>query len=299
MKKLLLFLALALVVSCSGEKPAETAKAARPGKIVSVAVTPEEPNSSSSLRAEVEVSGGSRKGLVYEWRINDDVADESSGMLAQGLIKKGDTVLVSASLDGNSWVDSDAVTIGNSPPIVASVSLKPDPLVAGKEITAEVVASDPDGDELFFNYTWTVTRSETGTDDTTESDFATMSPDNFVRYDLVQVEVWASDGDARVGPVPSPSVVVQNAPPEITSSPPEGALGGDYTYQVTADDHEGDPLKFSLEGSAPPGMKIDPNSGLITWPSPGKASGKFNFKVVVTDGKGGKATQDINLEMGT
>lgn len=296
MKRILFLLALALILSCSAEKgPEGTEGEGPPGRIVSVSIKPAEPNSSSSLMAEVKLEGGSRRGLRYRWTINDQATDEETGMLSAGLISKGDSVSVQASFPGRGWKGSDPVSVGNSPPIVSSVSLKPDPLIAGREITAEVEAKDLDGDELEITYNWTITRSESGVDDTLTSDEPTLSPDDFVRYDLVQVQVLVSDGDVEVGPVTSASLVVQNAPPEITSDPPEGELGEEFTYQVTAQDHEGDPLTYSLEGSPPRGMKINPATGLITWPTKETKPGKSSFTVVVKDGKGGKATQTMSF----
>src|SRR5207248_144243 len=54
-----------------------------------------------------------------------------------------------------------------------------------------------------------------------------------------------------------------NRAPAITSRPPLAAtLDFEYRYQVRATDPDGDAVSFAVEG-APPGMSIDPVSGLL------------------------------------
>jgi RHS repeat-associated protein len=59
-------------------------------------------------------------------------------------------------------------------------------------------------------------------------------------------------------------------PPVITSTPSAPALDGQpYQYQVQAQDAAGDPITFGLD-HGPPGMTIDPTTGLLSWPSPSR-----------------------------
>jgi RHS repeat-associated protein len=64
--------------------------------------------------------------------------------------------------------------------------------------------------------------------------------------------------------------VLRVEPPVITSTPPEPALAGQpYQYQVQAQDAAGDPITYGLD-HGPPGMTIDPTTGLLSWPSPAR-----------------------------
>jgi len=95
-----------------------------------------------------------------------------------------------------------------------------------------------------------------------------------------------------------------NRDPQITSMPTSttAVMGESYSYQVTAVDPDGDKLTYSL--SLKPGytMDINPESGLVTthWPAD-LFSGMwhepitFPFTVNVSDGKGGYATQTIDM----
>ena len=80
-----------------------------------------------------------------------------------------------------------------------------------------------------------------------------------------------------------------NESPRIISMPlTVGGIGYEYSYQVVADDPEGDPVTYSIP-IAPAGMTIDP-TGLIRW-TPNAVS-DFRVSVQVTDIFGGIDTQN-------
>ena len=61
-------------------------------------------------------------------------------------------------------------------------------------------------------------------------------------------------------------------------------------------DVDGDPVKFSLEGETPAGLKIDPGTGLILWkPVMLKSEVAYVFQVVAEDPEGAKGIQQITL----
>jgi YD repeat-containing protein len=72
--------------------------------------------------------------------------------------------------------------------------------------------------------------------------------------------------------------VVENHPPQITSTPSYNAVENvPYNYDVDAIDPEGDKVTYALV-TAPPGMALDPVTGLVSW-VPG--SGDLGTKDVV------------------
>ena len=106
------------------------------------------------------------------------------------------------------------------------------------------------------------------------------------------------------GPGKGYSPPAVNRDPQITSMPTSttAVMGEGYAYQVSATDPDGDSLSYSL--SLKPGytMDINPDTGLVTtqWPAE-LFSGywhepiTFPFTVTVSDGKGGYATQTIDM----
>jgi YD repeat-containing protein len=88
-----------------------------------------------------------------------------------------------------------------------------------------------------------------------------------------------------------------NVPPNITSTPPTTAsVDGPYDYPVRAIDPENDPLTFSLT-TAPAGMTINVDTGLIQWGPDATQLGSHNVTIRVVDGQGGVATQSYTVEV--
>ena len=77
-------------------------------------------------------------------------------------------------------------------------------------------------------------------------------------------------------------LIVDNHAPVITSTAvTEATVGVEYTYNVNANDPDGDALTYSLIRN-PSGMEIDEDTGLITWEDP--IEGSHGVTVKVSDG---------------
>ncbi len=86
-----------------------------------------------------------------------------------------------------------------------------------------------------------------------------------------------------------------NAAPFITSAPPLAAVADvAYSYAVTAADPDGHALTHDLL-SAPVGMLIDADTGLISWLPTLDDVGSHGVVVAVDDGWGGRAEQSFTL----
>ncbi len=86
-----------------------------------------------------------------------------------------------------------------------------------------------------------------------------------------------------------------NAPPSITSAPVvSGVWLQPYSYAVSATDPDGDTLAYSLT-TYPPGMMIDPATGVISWTPPGTGASMAAVRVI--DGKGGEAAQSFTVNV--
>lgn len=87
------------------------------------------------------------------------------------------------------------------------------------------------------------------------------------------------------------SVYDPNQPPVVTSAP---ILSGDsnqrYQYQVVATDPDGDTLHYAINASHS-GVKIEENTGLITWQVPAATQGTYPVEVTVTDEHGASVKQ--------
>jgi hypothetical protein len=119
-------------------------------------------------------------------------------------------------------------------------------------------------------------------------------------YGSAEVAIRVDDGHGNItGQVLYLSMVEVNTAPVITSTPAGPATAGRaWQYQVTAQDAEdGTNLTYTLSTAvtAPEGMSLHPQSGLLTWTPPAGQTSLTHFMIQVDDSNGGSATQDIRL----
>ena len=182
----------------------------------------------------------------------------------------------------------------NTLPEVVSIKLTPKLVYPGTVIKAEIEGRDADDDPVTFYREWKK-NDEVLTGETMED----LDTKGFKKGELITLYVTPFDGQENGKRRWSPTIMIANRPPEITSDPPAAASNGKYVYEVKAADPDGDNLAFSIE-NAPQGMTIDPKTGRIEWsipsvPDPERPS-DYNVKVVVSDGDA-RAFQGFKLSL--
>ncbi|MGH7273273.1 MAG: Ig domain-containing protein [Nitrospiria bacterium] len=189
-------------------------------------------------------------------------------------------------------VTEAANPVKNSPPSVLSVALNPpDRIYRRVDITAIPNGVDPDGDQVSFQYQWVINGEASPTENS-----AVLRGDLYKRGDKVSVKVTPFDGEGP-GEIYKPlPIIIPNAPPRFTSSPPMEFKSFTYTYQAAAEDVDGDTITFSL-ASAPAGMTIEPETGRIDWKISRGDTGDHTIEVVAEDGFGGKVFQKYTLSI--
>ncbi|MBN2223107.1 MAG: putative Ig domain-containing protein, partial [Deltaproteobacteria bacterium] len=163
-------------------------------------------------------------------------------------------------------------------------------------LQVEVETRDPDWDYVNCSYRWTVTAA--GEEEAVEgADGPTLSHEYFERGDTVTVEIVPNDGSSDGAPCLL-STRIANAVPEITSTPPEPFPSeGIYTYQVEAEDADGDDITFSLDKGAPPGVSIDAESGLLTWRIDPTLAGAHTISIRADDGYEAACSQGFSVTL--
>src|SRR5262249_48394049 len=87
-----------------------------------------------------------------------------------------------------------------------------------------------------------------------------------------------------------------NSPPEITSaSPPSAVQGLPFEFRVHAQDTADEALTFRLD-AGPPGMTLDPATGVLRWPNPSPV-GTHPVTLTVLDDRNGATTQSFTVEV--
>ncbi len=177
-------------------------------------------------------------------------------------------------------------TPANNPPAITKAELRPENIRNTDSLKIVAEGSDKDGDEVTFNYEWIKNSEPAGNSNTITG---------FKRGDKISVRITPFDGK-DYGQPKTIYTEIRNTNPKIVEHKEAMFDGKSYSYQVRAADPDGDPLSYSLK-SAPPGMTIDPLTGLIKWEVPPDFKGKNPIIVSVTDDHGGEASQSFYLEI--
>ncbi|MCF6177984.1 MAG: hypothetical protein L3J63_01155 [Geopsychrobacter sp.] len=285
------------LVACSKEQtstPQNSAKEPNPVESTVVSSTtfsaellPTSANSATDL--QVILHGGASQ-PSYRWKVNGvTIADTHNARLNSNYFTFEDNVnVVITSPEGMIELQT---LIGNAPPQIVSVDLATNYIYRGVDIRATPKAIDPEKDLINFSYTWFIDGDKL--DNPTEN---ILPGDRFQRGDSVRLEVVAHDFSGPGETFHAADLVIPNAFPRINSSPPMAFKAEVYSYQVVAEDNDGDVLAYSLS-SGPQGMTIDRQSGLLNWQVDASLIGPQRVEIVVTDPLGDQDVQTFDLTL--
>lgn len=250
-----------------------------------LSILPDPPTADDDLQT---VLSGIDGPVSWKWERNGKTIEGAeTSRLPKGTIARGDKIAAVA-IAGSKEVRSEAV-VANSPPRMLLVTLAPERIWKGADVTAVPRAVDADGDKVEFHYQWLINREEVPTGDT-----PVLKGDRLKRGDTITVKVTPVDGrEQGKGYVARPTVVL-NAPPRFVSVPPMSFQSHMYSYQAIAEDPDGDSLSYSLS-AAPNGMTIDSRSGKVEWKLSTDTAGTHTVEVAVKDTEGLQVTQKFTL----
>lgn len=207
---------------------------------------PVPPGGTTTLEAEAEDPNGDD--LEFRWKAGDEWSlssqnDASVELQAPDRVRAGTDLQLEvrdgrgASARGTLYVETSA----DRPPSVETMTASPPQVEAGGTSTVEVSASDPDGDELSYEWTvpsgWSVDGSGASVDVT--------APDKDGATATVEVEVSDGNGNATTARVVVTTTA--NDGPRVrsfTADPPQVERGGTIQVEVDAFDSDGDPLSY-------------------------------------------------------
>ena len=293
--QLIYYLFLCLLLSCSADKPADLPKQSAPES--SNAAAKKEVTSAQSL-IEITPAEASRNETLtvlskeinltdakIVWLINDKAGPE--GMrFKTGDVKRGDIIQAKAVFKDRE-VYSNKAEIKNTRPEISRLKFNSEIARPGDTLSVDVSGTDLDGDPVTFLFDWVKNGQPAGN---------TRQMGSPVRRgDKISVRVTPFDGQEYGTPLVVDRVI-KNSPPVFSDDYKHNFDGKLFTYQVKASDPDDDALTFSLK-SAPEGMTINPNTGLVNWNVPLDFHGKASFNASVYDGHGGEATSFFNVDI--
>ncbi len=232
----------------------------------------------------------------YQWMVNGRPLDgQTASTLPVSFLKQGATVSVDIVPDDGkergTTYRTVTSTVANTPPIISSLSVRPQPAKPGDKLEVLVEADDPDHDRFELSFRWwrngTVVK---------EGNEAVLDTKGFSPKDIVIVEVTSQDRTGTSKPRKSDPFALGNSPPTIMSTP-SAAVGRErFEYVVKAIDPEGDRIHYRLEIS-PPGMTIEAETGHIAWQIAPELIGTHKVRVVAEDIEGGTAFQEFDVTL--
>lgn len=177
-------------------------------------------------------------------------------------------------------------TLANQPPVVSSLTASNGRVSPSGSCQVKCVASDPDGDKL--SYAWSVNRGSISGEGSTVTWTAPAAPGNYT------IAVKVTDGRGGEMTTELTIVVAVNQPPVIaslTAEPQTVKKAMTSAIQCTASDPDGDKLSYAWSASR---GKISGKGSAATWVAP-DAFGTYTITVTVSDGRGGEATETIEI----
>lgn len=252
-------------------------------------------NEAVKVMVETDNSRADMSGLKYQWMANGaPLRGQTGPTLEPSMLQRGDSVTVelvptSGGLQGTPY-QAGPVVVGNSPPVVAQISIER-AADSYAPVFAKMEVADADRDEMQFDFRWWRNSKLVK-----EGPQQTLDTTGFQAKDMLEVEVTPRDQSSAGKPVRSESVYVGNSPPKIVSAPADLIGRERYEYTVKAVDGDGDPLSFLLE-VAPPGMMVHKETGHLVWQIPPGQLGSHRVRIIAEDGQGGRGFQEFHVSL--
>ena len=279
-------LAVALL-GCS--KEAKSPEAKRPqqpsvqyaGKLV-VRILPEIPTAADDLQVIYTGSGSA----AYRWEKNGAViAGETGARLARKWLTRGDRI--TAVVTANGEEGRATLSVENALPQVTAVSVTPENICRGVDITAAPTGVDTDGDPVSFTFRWFINGQEVS------ERSAVLKGESFKCGDKVSLKVTPHDANGAGAEYATQAFAIPPAAPYFVSQPSTAFSGATYVYEAKAVDPDGDVINYALV-SAPPGMSINKTTGRMEWQVTGR-SGDYGIELEARNSRGGIANQKYTL----
>jgi len=256
---------------------------------------PDQPAPGAHVVAHVMVRDpeGDPVQIGYRWTIDGEPVPGGAAEIDLRDVPMGASVEVSVSAtDGEATseeVSAEVVVIDRLPVLQGMGVTPPETVPPGEVVVVAAQGSDPDGDQVTFDYEWTVNGEPT------EDVGNTFETGSLRHGDEIVVRVWANDGANRSLPLVSAPVQVGSAHPEIVSSPPGFRDDGVFRYAVKAKDPDGDRMLRYRLGEGPEGMTIDEILGDLAWRPSDAQTGVHPVSIVVRDSTGLETTQSFEV----
>jgi hypothetical protein len=262
--------------------------------VAGVSISPSSATESTPLSASYtsvsDADAGQTVSVSWQWSLGGTpITGATTASLTGANFDSGDSITVTATpndtLEDGLAVTSTPVVIDNTPPSMTSVDITPTTAYTDTTLTANPAGwSDPDADTPSYLYEWFAGSSAVG------SDSATLAGSEFIKGDLVIVQVTPNDASSSGSPVLSnPGVTILNTlptAPVVSISPATPDDSQDLVCSVSSPSGDVDPGDNVTYGYS--WQESGGGSGTgATLPSSATAAGEtWTCEVTPNDGEG-------------
>lgn len=281
------FLSILILLNCSNKKSIDKEIPIKPEEIEenfrvnSYSITID----IIDTKIKATVNGFDPSKYEIEWFVNGVFVLRGTLVFDIKEVKKGDVIKARTIINGRE-INSNEIIIGNNPPKLDKVKMMPESFKLGDTFYVDARAFDPDGDDVNIICEWYKNGEFVNKGMSINS--------NIKRGDKIIVKIKPYDGKSYGEEVVLEREIL-NIPPIIIEHKEYKFEKNIFTYQIKAEDPDGDPLIYSLK-SAPSGMTIN-NTGLIEWKVPDEFKGKVPVTVSVIDGHGGEVLYNFEVSI--
>jgi predicted secreted protein len=268
--------------------------------LASVTASPPQVAPGGTIQLEAEATDSEDDELGYEWSIPQNwnasslrgatievTAPDAYDARGKARVVVEDTR--GATTRGNVVIS----TRENRGPEIASFNANPSSVQRGGTIEFEIVARDPDGDPL--SYDWSVQKSQSWTLENVNGSRAELTSPNQPNA-RTRVRVTVEDREGKTAEATTIVSTKANAAPSVASisaNPQTISPGQTSTLSVSASDPDGDSLDYQWSVTGNWSVSGSGASATVTAPSDYGTTGVITVKV--TDGFGGSATGTTTL----
>ena len=214
-------------------------------QVANVSISPTSPTAGQALTCSYTYSDADNDSdaSTIAWTVNGTAA--GTGTTLSSGFRGGQTVTCTVTprdSSGAGTARSASVTVANSAPVLASVSLTPTTAYEGNTLTCTPgSASDADGDSITYSYSWLVNGASVGVST------STLSSSYFTKNNSVRCSVTPSDAASAGTAVASNTVSISNSAPVISSvtlSPALAYTNDTLTVAVSSSDADNDAVSY-------------------------------------------------------
>ncbi|MFB6375383.1 MAG: Ig-like domain-containing protein, partial [Bradymonadaceae bacterium] len=267
--------------------------------ISSLTADPSSVAKGGTIALSVQASDPNGDSLQYSWSVADPQAWTLTGKGTEASLESpeqpGESVKVEVVVTDAEQKEARASVVvstrSNRAPSVATVTAKPRTVSPNATVTLKAEASDPEGDQLSYEWSAPNGWSKSGSG----AEIELTAPNAYGESGVARVTVSDGFGGTARG-----SVLVrteQNQSPvlsALTANPQSVAPGGKVTVRATANDPNGDNLSYNW--TPPSGWSKSGSGKKITLTAPGSYGKSGLVDVTIEDGHGQSASGSVLVE---